>query len=81
MSERIKDGGPAFPRAAGPEPRVNAYHEYQDGMTLRAWLAGQALNGLIAAHSGPDCPLPKPLDMSQAAIVYADLLLELLESR
>lgn len=36
------DGGPAFPRPAGPEPRVNEFHEFQDGMTLRDHFAGQA---------------------------------------
>ena len=35
------NGGPAFPRASGPEPRVNETVEYNDGMSLRDWLAGR----------------------------------------
>lgn len=31
----MNDGGPAFPRPSGPEPRVDAYHECFDGMSLR----------------------------------------------
>lgn len=36
------DGGPAFPFPSGPEPRVNAYHDRSEGMSLRDWFAGQA---------------------------------------
>ena len=62
MSDR-DDGGPAFPRTGVG----NAGQMYdvppQDGMSLRDWLAGQALNGQIssmttaealrAVYSGP----------------------------
>ena len=37
-----KDGGPAFPMTAGPEPRVDNYHEYQTGMSLRDYFAAHA---------------------------------------
>ena len=36
------DGGPAFPNIAGPK----SFHH--DGMTLRDWFAGQALQGQCA---------------------------------
>jgi hypothetical protein len=41
----INDGGPAFPR-----------HGYNsnDGMTLRDWFAGQALQGLLACGEAHD---------------------------
>ena len=46
MSEVNDDGGPAFPRTAGPIIDHDAYHQPQDGMTLRDYFAGQALVGL-----------------------------------
>lgn len=39
---KIIDGGPAFPTVLGP-PR-----EFAHGMSLRDWLAGQALAGFCA---------------------------------
>lgn len=39
----MKDGGPAFPL----DPETNRLTEAQ-GMSLRDWFAGQALNGCIA---------------------------------
>lgn len=41
-------GGPAFPRASGPEPRVNSVTDYCDGMSMRDWFAGQALAGILS---------------------------------
>ena len=40
--EKTNDGGPAFPRTGAPY--VQAY----EGMSLRDWLAGQALAGIMA---------------------------------
>jgi hypothetical protein len=49
-----KNGGPAFPFQHGPFGGGES--EYNDGMLLRDWFAGQALVGLITAwrvhHSG-----------------------------
>ena len=47
MADVIDDCGPAFPIPAGPEPRTN---DYFDGMTLRDYLAGQALSGELASQ-------------------------------
>lgn len=42
MTDRIEDGGPAFPRSN------TDYCVGQVGMTLRDWFAGQALAGLMS---------------------------------
>lgn len=54
MSKQIKDGGPAFPRAASEyEPNelrsdgLIAALPY-NGMSLRDWYAGQALIGMLS---------------------------------
>ena len=49
MSDKINDGGPAFPR------RYTPMLEDQPGMSLRDYFAGQALtNTLICESSGKD---------------------------
>jgi len=48
----INDGGPAFPRSATKGTSGTIVREAQDGMTLRTYLAGQALAGLCVP--GPD---------------------------
>lgn len=53
MTDRIEDGGPAFPEPVAISPSDDVYPAY-GGMSLRDWFAGQALAGLYA--SGPhDC--------------------------
>lgn len=48
MSKRPNDGGPAFPRPVS-EGNSNFVWE-QDGMTLRQWYAGMALQGLCSSN-------------------------------
>lgn len=50
---QIDDGGPAFP--AGYHPEGNSADQH--GMSLRDWLAGQALAGWLASYT-PDEPHP-----------------------
>jgi len=45
-------GGPAFPRPSSKNDDI--YVESQQGMSLRDWFAGMALQGLIA------CPTVRP---------------------
>lgn len=54
------DGGPAFPvphdarldSEGGVVGYVSEYSETHQGMSLRDYLAGQALAGLLASHAG-----------------------------
>ena len=76
MSE-INDGGPAFP--CGPSGMSISYddgrteHQYpgSSGMSLRDWLAGQALAGLCSGNL-PFCPD----SVSATAYGYADAMLK-----
>lgn len=59
MSKQLKYGGPAFPRAPIGEDCERPYG-HQDGMTLRDWFAGQALNSVGAVDPRlPGDPLPQ----------------------
>jgi len=49
MSEPINDGGPAFPVASERTP-TGEYQRGFNGMTLRDYLAGQAITGCIIHH-------------------------------
>src|SRR5690606_6844808 len=65
----INDGGPAFP--------VQASYPYgpSDGMSLRDWLAGMALQGLLS-RSDPDEDWATRYEcFSEDAYLYADAML------
>lgn len=47
MSDKIDDGGPAFPHSEDDRA-------YQGGMSLRDWFAGQALAGMHARDTYDD---------------------------
>lgn len=55
---------PAFP---GPFASAGA------GLTIREYLAGQALAGLLASYEAADLP---PATAAETSVLYADLLLE-----
>jgi len=44
----LKDGGPAFPMPSGQEPRVDQVTHYNEGMSLRDWFAGLAMQGMLS---------------------------------
>lgn len=71
MSVR-EDGGPAFPVIA-----ENGLGHVADGMTLRDWIAGQALQGLIVATVGRTKPLEGEdiMALSKGAYAFADDML------
>ena len=53
MSNKIDDGGPAFPCSVAVAPSGDVYgSDYFGGcMSLRDWFAGQALAGMLANDS------------------------------
>ena len=79
------DGGPAFarPRSADPENfhKPETYHA-QEGMSLRAHIATQAMQAMITKSSGQDSTGGKggvPL-IAKYAVEYADALIAALEA-
>lgn len=68
------DGGPAFPRYGNDEKRV-ASALCQDGMSLRDYFAGQALNA-IAPHAGEERTDEELADVyARQAYLLADAML------
>lgn len=72
MANKINDGGPAFPQTndswQGP-------HAVPEGMSLRDWFAGMAIQGMLA---GRKCELANVAlgDMISSAFVIADAALK-----
>ena len=66
------DGGPAF-------PRCNEIHEGIDygagGMSLLAWLAGQALPALIEKYEGTQ----QSIRIAEWSVAYADEVIRAIE--
>lgn len=67
MNDPINDGGPAFPH----DGRFTQSHP---GMSLRAWLAGQALAGMDHGDVGAD-------DAALWAVEAADAVIKQLEAQ
>lgn len=47
---KLNDGGPAFPRPEAFDPTNGGSLPQQDGMSLRDWFAGKAMQGLISSE-------------------------------
>lgn len=77
-----KDGGPAFPRPAHFNNDIANYDNYaQEGMTLRAWLTGQAIAGICGdGHTFWDSSQMQgnPEAIAQKAVEIADAALAVL---
>lgn len=67
----IDDGGPAFPV---PTPGATDGRTHDGGMTLRDWLAGQALAGELASQSD-DQPWIKVGSLAARCYEIADAML------
>lgn len=64
MNIDLSDGGPAFPS--------QGLFQFHTGMSLRAWLAGQVLPGLLASCQGVPY---HTVHAARLAAEYADALL------
>ena len=71
--------GPAFPK---PHTVVDANNEFfklgSDGMSLRMWLAGQALAGMLANSENGyalDSATTSAFQIADEAFVYADAVI------
>lgn len=75
MSKERNDGGPAFPRS-GDQVSVTP----QDGMSLRDWLAGMALQG-HRANSDPRLRDVAPSIVASWSYADADAMLKVREEK
>ena len=64
-----KQGGPAFPMAVS-EPGAGTH--WENGMTLRDWMAGMAVQGLVSSPHQSGCFQ----DMAIDAYELADAMIE-----
>jgi hypothetical protein len=79
------DGGPAFPRPCsedrtqGDQPDGNRTQREQDGMNLRDWFAGKAMQGFLASYAGcrprPPEGFPNPDILAGDCYEFADAML------
>jgi len=74
MNAPINDGGPAFP-CQPLDAQGNPCNAAQDGMSLRDWFAGQALQGYLAAFADASISFPKETKAASMAYAYADAML------
>lgn len=65
------DGGPAFPEFQIDTVRASS----TSGMSLRDWLAGQALAGFVSIAHDDGEPIMGAADTASAAYNYADAML------
>ena len=76
----MKDGGAAFPHRitiisqhGGAEHQEHLVH---DGMSLRDWFAGMALQGLLSHSCNKDIPIWKAKDAVVRAYEMADAMIK-----
>lgn len=77
MSNKINDGGPAFPHLRMHISDNTYIPIAEGGMSLRDWFAGQALAGMIAKL--PDIPLHDDdalFYIAKRSLMQADAMLE-----
>jgi len=73
---RQNNGGPAFPLVIEEEGCITQYHH---GMSLRDWLAGQAVAGLLAGQYR-DTSRHNLAEVPAEACRIADAMLEMLDA-
>lgn len=73
---KIKTGGPTFPRPFGCVPDMGGtYSKSQSGMSMRAYFAGKAMQGLCAALGVAE----RDEEIARMAVRRADALIAELE--
>lgn len=79
MNSNIKTGGPAFPTDNAHQTGPHSYHA--EGMTLRDWFAGMAMQGFLATqiHGFTDSPAKGPF--ANMAYEMADAMLNQREAK
>lgn len=68
-----QDGGPAFPVVVENPP-----YYIREGMTLRDWFAGMALQAIISKHPAATCDVEEDAEevfFANGAYAYADAML------
>jgi len=74
---RVNDGGPAFPIPMIPLNSQGDYSEVRwHGMPVRTWLAGKAMQGILADGVSYDWDVVR---MAKASVTLADALIAELE--
>jgi len=70
-------GGEAFPRPGYESPLGGDHHDClpQNGMSLRDWLAGRAMQGLLAGGEAATAPEVKGLLAHRAYEIADEMLL------
>ena len=79
MSEKLKDGGPAFPLQESLWQNGMPFDA--NGLTKREWFAGMALQGYLAGRNAPfiDGHHIRKESVAIACYGYADAMLAALE--
>ena len=75
MTTPQDDGGPAFPVAPTLNPDGTVWYHGKDGMSLRDWFAGMALQGLLAHIVGVESANGRASKYADRAYDYADAML------
>lgn len=83
MTEQIKDGGRAFPFIYPDEVTIengkviSLHLAGDDGMSLRVWLAGMAMQGMLRNAE----PGWSPTAISSQSFIVADAMIKQMEAK
>lgn len=78
MNSPIDDGGPAFPTPVALSRKDSEGDRSImsiDGMSLRAWFAGQIVAGFACKINPGTIELPSPEDVAAITLKHADALI------
>ncbi len=62
----------AFPH---PSQKIGGQGLTDGGLTIRAYIATQAMVGYLAAHADPETRIPNPSILASDSVEYADALI------